>query len=286
MENKILFDFNKAMPDSGTVVMYRAFFDGTYAPVLTNVGEQQKCGPLFIGKADRQAFTNLAEPLAHYTRLAVGAKRTWEGHTPPLGEPDVVVPESERAEIFIKEDCFDYVMQTAIEFARSLEPKAEMVKVAQSFSREIDERQQRAQAQQRAKAGPEYDAPDSFVRVEPIPTDDLLATLSYLQNARPFRAMRIYLNDGRIITIREADWLSVNLNLRFLCIFENGVKLLYFQEFEVRALRVLSQLSCLLQEFPSHLTKLVRKPPHHLTPFLDHPPPLTPPPPPPPPPPP
>src|SRR5260221_12303410 len=143
-----------------------------------------------------------------------------------------------------------------------------MVKVAQSFSREIDERQQRAQAQQRAKAGPEYDAPDSFVRVEPIPTDDLLATLSYIQNARPFRAMRIYLNDGRLITIREADWLSVTLNLRFLCIFENGVKLLYFQEFEGRALRVLSQLSWLLEEFSWYLRKLARTPLEHVKAFL------------------
>jgi hypothetical protein len=69
MENTILFDFNKAMPDGRNAVMYRAFFDGTCAPALTNVGEEQKCGPLFIGKTNRQAFTNLAEPLAHYTRL-------------------------------------------------------------------------------------------------------------------------------------------------------------------------------------------------------------------------
>jgi hypothetical protein len=270
MENKILFDFNEAMPDGRSVVMYRAFFDGKCAPVLTNVGDKQKCGPLFIGKANQQAFTNLAEPLAHYTRLAVAAKRTSEGDTGPLAEPNVVVPEGERAQIFIKEGSFDYVMETAIEFARSLEPKAEMVNVAQSFSREIDEREQRAQAQQRVKGGRLAGdiAPDSFVRVEPIPTDDLLARLSYLKNACPFRTMRIYLNDGRTIAIREALWLIVNLNLRFICIFEDGVKLLYFQEHEVRGVRVLNHLSWLLEEFPWYLRKLVGKPLDYVKVFL------------------
>jgi hypothetical protein len=78
--------------------MYRAFSDGTCAPIL---GEKWKCGPLFIGKANREAFTSLAEPLAHYTRLAVGTKRASEGDTRPLAEPNVVVPQGERAQILI-----------------------------------------------------------------------------------------------------------------------------------------------------------------------------------------
>jgi hypothetical protein len=106
----------------------------------------------------------------------------------------------------------------------------------------------------------EYLAPDSFVRVEPTLVDDLLATLYQAKNAKPFHALKIYLDDGRILAIREPWWLVVNLRLRFICVFEEGVRLLYFQEFEIRSVRVLNSLSWLLEEFPWHLKRLFLQP--------------------------
>ena len=115
---------------------------------------------------------------------------------------------------------------------------------------------------------PKYDVPDPLIHVEPAATDDLLATLSYFKSARPFRTMRIYLNDNQIIAIREPNWLAVNLSLRFICILEDGDKLLYFQEHEVRAVRVLNHLSWLLEEFPWYLRNLISKALDRLKAFL------------------
>jgi hypothetical protein len=115
MENKILFNFYIAMPGSNRV-MYRAFFDGSCAPV----GEGQKVGQMLIGKKNREPFANLAEALPIYIRMAVAAKRASEGDNRPLAEPFVGLPESERADVFIDPASFDYVMETAAEFARSL----------------------------------------------------------------------------------------------------------------------------------------------------------------------
>jgi hypothetical protein len=140
MKNKILFDFYKAHGRSQ--IMYRAFFDGSCEPVLTNIGEN---GPLFITKRNRDPFVNLAEVLPHYTWFAVAVKRSKDGNVKPMAEPERVFPgpDDEMPQIMINRDYYDYVTDTAAEFAASLEPKAEMPKVAAAFNEEIDKREQR-----------------------------------------------------------------------------------------------------------------------------------------------
>jgi hypothetical protein len=138
MEKRILFDFYKAMP-SGSSAMFRAFSDGSCVPVPPNTGEEGKQAPMFIAKKNREPFANLAEVLPFYTRMAMAARFATQDKNRPMAEVIFQLPESEGVMIFIKSDSVGYVSETAAEFARSLETKAETHKV-EALHRVVDER--------------------------------------------------------------------------------------------------------------------------------------------------
>jgi hypothetical protein len=124
MEKKVLFDLNKATPD-GKIVMCRAFSDGTCSPVF---GDELQFSPMLLDRVDHEAFTDLETPLGYYTLFAIDWKRASEGKSKSIAtELDITIPQEKRPRFLMNQTYLDYVMATAIEFAKSVDSTTQAV---------------------------------------------------------------------------------------------------------------------------------------------------------------